>query len=939
MSLGTKRSASPLPLHFDNIRKIKLSTSKKDKNRGHAATLLSGTRPNHGQEVVSLSPFLPQPDAHQDVNDLILRTVARLAQEGKRLTRAPQLLPDGIAFDCARVSDVTARGESLKALLSVQGIRSADLDKVLSRVASRTARASTLDPPKLSDALDREVPSRSNASAPPPSHLPLGNASNPIVIDDGEEDRTEIMCTTQGTPGNAVLESIWKRPSSMNDMRRASVSPLGMASHLPPDTASPKRAIAEPSRVSGYESRTSPPPTIAEREGWVDAAAALPSTPTDDRASVMLYASARAERPDKTGGTEGGNYQRGDPAPSTVPSLVDDDVHSGHRRSTRDLNPPSQRQMEKRRADYGNWQGLGAESSEADMDDEPSSSRESSPDRAFPPQSLNSIPGLGFLPQTYDVSGLVSQQAFTYGPRSGSCSSSTASLEGVGRPPSKRPQAEIPRTGRDRTVRRAHGTSSGLPASDGPYDASTGRRSPLQHLRTGSHDPTEGSSEYMEVDSMNAEVQQETSNSRNSAYRGGRHRVQTGMTARRSQSKGRASSEHSQESSPAGRTPLSSSPDVESDLEEDQREPTYQPSPAGHTVVIPKADFARGRRLLTPRDQDIPFATILMRGDAHFIDQRQKSRKYSWSLPVEDESRHVEDACLIAEGTVVVGYNKGPCQVSLIPVRGDQRPRRIDLSYRAHSTVIEKRFAGTSHPNPGIACLAPVTSDSFLSGGHDKTVRHWKVTRTQGQSGNCAEFSAGSVRIPMEHSHAIQALAYSEWNNAVYSGSGERIATTRLDAPAPSESVRVSGRINQVHVHPQDPRLIALEVGHPERAIQFHVLRCQTLRPDQLPANSSAEQIDHMDYQVHFYDTREGGFGRRPWLEFGYRAAPPKPRSASRPAGGHSASFKPKTGSRYYRGSAMNSLFARGYSDGVVLVWDYRNGAQKVRLTSACRAL
>lgn len=102
---------------------------------------------------------------------------------------------------------------------------------------------------------------------------------------------------------------------------------------------------------------------------------------------------------------------------------------------------------------------------------------------------------------------------------------------------------------------------------------------------------------------------------------------------------------------------------------------------------------------------------------------------------------------------------------------------------------------------------------------------------------------------------------------------------------------------------------------------------------------------------MHFYDTRARGFGRKPWLEFGYRAAPPKPGSRSsrsngsvlRPAGGsHSmssasapATSVPKLGSRYIRGSTVHSLFARGYTDGVVLVWDLRNGAQKVRVAAA----
>ncbi|KAI9001188.1 hypothetical protein BD414DRAFT_473889 [Trametes punicea] len=140
-----------------------------------------------------------------------------------------------------------------------------------------------------------------------------------------------------------------------------------------------------------------------------------------------------------------------------------------------------------------------------------------------------------------------------------------------------------------------------------------------------------------------------------------------------------------------------------------------------------------------------------------------------------------------------------------------------------------------------------------------------------------------------------------------------------------------------MHVHPQDPRLIALEVGH--KGTRYTVLSrssSSASRPDQCGAHTSCgQQIDHMDNQVHLYDTREGGFGRKPWLEFGYRSVPPKPRSTSSRSAGYA--FVPKQGSRYIRGSTVNSLFARGYNDGVVLVWDYRNGAQKVRADMATR--
>ena len=39
------------------------------------------------------------------------------------------------------------------------------------------------------------------------------------------------------------------------------------------------------------------------------------------------------------------------------------------------------------------------------------------------------------------------------------------------------------------------------------------------------------------------------------------------------------------------------------------------------TVTLPKAEHAKGRRLLVPSDKALPIAAIYMRGEAHFIDQ------------------------------------------------------------------------------------------------------------------------------------------------------------------------------------------------------------------------------------------------------------------------------------------------------------------------------
>lgn len=41
-----------------------------------------------------------------------------------------------------------------------------------------------------------------------------------------------------------------------------------------------------------------------------------------------------------------------------------------------------------------------------------------------------------------------------------------------------------------------------------------------------------------------------------------------------------------------------------------------------HEVNVPKAEFARARRLIAPIDRRIPYTTVTMRGDASFIDKQ-----------------------------------------------------------------------------------------------------------------------------------------------------------------------------------------------------------------------------------------------------------------------------------------------------------------------------
>lgn len=76
--------------------------------------------------------------------------------------------------------------------------------------------------------------------------------------------------------------------------------------------------------------------------------------------------------------------------------------------------------------------------------------------------------------------------------------------------------------------------------------------------------------------------------------------------------------------------------------------------------------------------------------------------------------------------------------------------------------------------------------------------------------------------------------------------------------------------------------------------------------------NLNVNQVDHIDYQTQVFDNRKkSGFGRPPDILFGARAANGVPNR------------------RHSRGDTNLSLYAKGFPDGTVKIWDYRNA--KVR--------
>ena len=138
------------------------------------------------------------------------------------------------------------------------------------------------------------------------------------------------------------------------------------------------------------------------------------------------------------------------------------------------------------------------------------------------------------------------------------------------------------------------------------------------------------------------------------------------------------------------------------------------------------------------------------------------------------------------------------------------QPHRIDLAHRAHNTVQENAQSGTSRPNSGISTLAPLDGPQlrFLSGGFDTTIHLWTLIHT----GNGC--TARSKRLDVRQLQGVQSLAYRSVDNTLLSCGGSSIYCADISAYQQPKPIKVAdGRLLQVHVHPQNPQVVILEVS------------------------------------------------------------------------------------------------------------------------------
>ncbi|KAK7049683.1 hypothetical protein VNI00_005714 [Paramarasmius palmivorus] len=290
---------------------------------------------------------------------------------------------------------------------------------------------------------------------------------------------------------------------------------------------------------------------------------------------------------------------------------------------------------------------------------------------------------------------------------------------------------------------------------------------------------------------------------------------------------------------------------------------TQDLSKPGSSVRLPKVPFGGARRVLIPATVGLPMVTVSMRADIQFFDIERRLRISSLSMPalVLDQNLHLEAAIMLND-TVVLGFDKGPYQVSLVQLAPDQKPARIDLGAQPHDVNGQLKHT-FNRSRRAVSCLAAMSLNQFVSGGFDRTVQLWSLDANHSKSEKITSVNA-----------APSALACRGEKLLVSQGKTLELLDV-MHITKNGERYKLSNTIWHVHEHPHANSISVLEV-------------------------------DNLDQQALLFDTRKNqGYDREPDCALGYRSS--------------------QKLSRYYRGSISYSYFVRGYPDRVICLWDFRN--------------
>ncbi|KAF8914109.1 hypothetical protein CPB84DRAFT_57730 [Gymnopilus junonius] len=291
--------------------------------------------------------------------------------------------------------------------------------------------------------------------------------------------------------------------------------------------------------------------------------------------------------------------------------------------------------------------------------------------------------------------------------------------------------------------------------------------------------------------------------------------------------------------------------------------------PEKQVLTLPKVPYNRPRRILLPKSSvDLPILTVTMRADVQFFDALKRHRISRFSIPNNSTYRHVVDAIVIGD-TAIISYGDGPHQASLVHFKSQEEghtPFLTDMTHDAHKLSLD---AVAAKGKRAVSCITArgikKNTLQFFTGGYDKTIKLWSIGKPDLVSSS--ETLTKLTTIP-------EALAFRD--KSLIIGTSRKILTIDLThLSSIPVSAQLSSSVCQIHVHNQAPNLTILEVNS-------------------------------LDFQVHIFDDRiRHGFDRVADCYFGARQT--------------------RSVAKCNRGDTNFSLFVKGYDDGTVRLWDYRN--------------
>ncbi|KAL0581973.1 hypothetical protein V5O48_000031 [Marasmius crinis-equi] len=235
------------------------------------------------------------------------------------------------------------------------------------------------------------------------------------------------------------------------------------------------------------------------------------------------------------------------------------------------------------------------------------------------------------------------------------------------------------------------------------------------------------------------------------------------------------------------------------------------------TLRVPKVQHGRARRVLIPTSTGLPMVTVSMRADFQFFDIQRRIRLASKSMPASllEDTLHVEDAVIVGD-TVIVGYDKGPFQVTSLKLGSGSKVdvKRSELTHRPHATDPASKINVSCR---GVSCLAPdLSGSSFFSGGYDRTVHRWPM-------------DGGGVQKITTVNAAPSALACRQKQLLI--GVGKTMEIYDLGhIHASPQRFKFSNVICHVHMHPSAGSISLVEVEHLDQ--QVLLFDCRTKQYD-----------------------------------------------------------------------------------------------------------